>query len=333
MTAIDDLLARALQLKDPQIPLDTVADDDSAYLTFPLEDLSPGESLGADLADITAASHLRSLCEVAVTRSTPGQITDFITEQVPEPRGAWILGCLLQLSDSGDGARFWWQYAAGAGDTAASYCLYLHHRALGDRRAAAFWHDQADAIADRLEESIPTFLRILGHLTPAGEHAYTEATLAVMSYVTAAVSDGYARHPDCEIPLPGPYFAEHIQIILAATTTPPHRGQHPTTALPARPSPARDRPAPPGCIDQQEGERTVPSEPDRVLVEIAAADAESASAFREAVAACWERVTGDRTTKERETGQPGVRLRYYLERHPLAETLRGCRSRRTAQAS
>lgn len=244
MTAIDDLLARALQLKDPQIPLDTVADDDSAYLTFPLEDLSPGESLGADLADITAASHLRSLCEVAVTRSTPGQITDFITEQVPEPRGAWILGCLLQLSDSEDGARFWWQYAAGAGDTAASYCLYLHHRALGDRRAAAFWHDQADTIADRLEEAIPTFLRILGHLTPAGEHAYTEATLAVMSYVTAAVSDGYARHPDCEIPLPGPYFAEHIQIILAATTTPPHRGQHPTTALPARRPPATGRHSP-----------------------------------------------------------------------------------------
>ncbi|MFE9812313.1 DUF6207 family protein [Streptomyces sp. NPDC005227] len=335
MTVIDDLLTRALLLKDPQIPLDTVPYDDTAHDPLPWEDLSPG-GLGADLADLTAASHLRSLCEVAVTRSAPAQITDFITEQLPEPRGAWILGCLLQLADAEDGARFWWQYAAGAGDTAASYCLYLHHRAIGDSRAAAFWHDQADTITDRIEESVPTFLRILEHLTPAGRHPYTDTTLAVMSYVTAAVTDGYTRHPDYEIPLPGPYFAEHIQIILAATagaTGSTHRERHPTIALPARPAPDSAATAEPLCGGRPDGERAAPPESERVLVEVAAADTASASAFREAVSACWERVTGERPGKEREAGHSCVRLRYYLDRRQLLQAFRGCRPHRPAQAS
>ncbi|MFB8244104.1 hypothetical protein ACFC5X_03455 [Streptomyces sp. NPDC055952] len=43
-----------------------------------------------------------------------------------------------------------------------------------------------------------------------------DATLAVMSFTTAAVGDGYRRHPDVEIPAPGPYFAEMLHIILAS---------------------------------------------------------------------------------------------------------------------
>ncbi|MFE2750172.1 hypothetical protein ACFXKX_38760 [Streptomyces scopuliridis] len=135
---------------------------------------------------------------MAVTRAHPGQLADFITEQVPAPRGAWILGCVLQLADAEDGARFWWQYAAGAGDDTASYCLYLHHLARGDSHAAAFWREQTgidtpqetnatspagdDAAADSLSvgTSIPTVLRILSRLTPAAGRGHSEATVAVM---------------------------------------------------------------------------------------------------------------------------------------------------------
>ncbi|WP_327372415.1 DUF6207 family protein [Streptomyces sp. NBC_01216] len=316
MSTIDDLLARALLLDDVQVPRDTVAYEDTAYPPSTPEALPLAEGYGRDLADETAAAYLRSLCEVAVSRSTPGQLSDFITDQVPAPRGAWILGCLLELAGAGDSARFWWQYAAGAEDTAASYCLYLHHRALGDRQAAAFWHEQTDttdtpANTASIEESIPTFLRILSRLTPTARRAHTEAARAVMEYVSAAVAAGYARHPEYEIPLPGPYFAEQIQIILAATSAAPHtphdRQQQSATTLPNRPT--ADSPDHP--------DEECAAEPERVLVEIAASDDESASAFREAVAACWERATVDRTP--RRTDRSGVRMRYYLDRRPLTK--------------
>ncbi|MFH9125735.1 hypothetical protein [Streptomyces globisporus] len=60
--------------------------------------------------------------------------------------GARVLGCILQLAESEESARFWWQYAAGAGDPAASSCLYLHHRALGEHAPARWWHDQTELL-------------------------------------------------------------------------------------------------------------------------------------------------------------------------------------------
>ncbi|MFE9769544.1 DUF6207 family protein [Streptomyces sp. NPDC005808] len=340
MSTIDDLLTRALQLKDPHIPADTVAYDD-AYPGLPPDGLPLAEGWARDLADETAAAHLRSLCEAAITHSLPGQIADFITEQVPGPRWAWILGCLLHLAEADDGAQFWWQYAAGAGVSAAAYCLYLHHRALGDRHAAAFWHDQSNIPDDEdpdgyelfAEPSVPVLLRVLEHLTPPGR-TLTEATLAVMDYVAAVVAAGYAHHPEYEIPLPGPYFAEHLEIILAATsdTARKHRGQQTARALPARRAPSTS------TSHQPEDEQTQQPEPKRVLVEFAAADvdAEAASAFREAVAACWEGATTDRTGKDREADQPGVRLRYWLDLRLLTEALHPSRPSprtRTTQAS
>lgn len=63
-------------------------------------------------------------------------------------------------------------------------------------------------------------MRVLEHLTPVGR-PHTEATLAVMDFVAAAVAVGYAHHPEVEIPLPGPYFAEQLGIILATTSPAP----------------------------------------------------------------------------------------------------------------
>ncbi|MFI6155157.1 hypothetical protein ACIBCA_21005 [Kitasatospora sp. NPDC051170] len=35
-------------------------------------------------------------------------------------------GCLLDLTGQSWDAQWWWQFAAGAGDLTAAYCLYLH---------------------------------------------------------------------------------------------------------------------------------------------------------------------------------------------------------------
>ncbi|MFD6726109.1 DUF6207 family protein [Streptomyces anthocyanicus] len=58
------------------------------------------------------------------------------------------------------------------------------------------------------------------------------------------------------------------------------------------------------------------SEPGLVVVDVAAADDETTSAFHTALAARWATTSVERTT--RDAGQPGVRLRCYLDlRQPL----------------
>lgn len=57
-------------------------------------------------------------------------------------------------------------------------------------------------------------------------------------------------------------------------------------------------------------------EPGLAVVDITAADAATALALQEALAAQWATATADRVT--RDPGQPGVRLRCYLDlRQPL----------------
>ncbi|MFB6641577.1 DUF6207 family protein [Streptomyces chartreusis] len=58
------------------------------------------------------------------------------------------------------------------------------------------------------------------------------------------------------------------------------------------------------------------AEPGLVVVELATADDETAFALQEQLAARWATAPADRTT--REPGEPGVRLRCYLDlRQPL----------------
>jgi len=176
-------------------------------------------------------------------------VANFVTDQVPEPHSALILACVLQLTDTDDGARFWWQYAAGAGQAAAAYCLYLHHLALGESDTADWWHRQTDDVqpppgppaqdyhsspetpepwhpADHriTSTSTTTILRVLRHLAK-----YTARPRS------AAVAVGYLREPEMDLPTPGPDFARRISTLFATAANRPDV----TTRLPARPDPHR----------------------------------------------------------------------------------------------
>ncbi|GAA3889266.1 hypothetical protein [Streptomyces sedi] len=63
-----------------------------------------------------------------------------------EPDGAMVFACLLHLSGRHDGARFWWQFSAGAGKSTAALCLYLLHLQQGDMRDAHHWAREAVAL-------------------------------------------------------------------------------------------------------------------------------------------------------------------------------------------
>lgn len=115
----------------------------------------------------------------------------FLAQALLQPIGARVLGCLLQLSSQVDSARFWWQYAAGAGDYAATYCLYLHHRSLGEDLEANWWHTQTSTLTTRTPDpddvDVATNLRVLRTLRSTGLHI-PDPVHAVLDYVPVAVT-------------------------------------------------------------------------------------------------------------------------------------------------
>jgi hypothetical protein len=248
MTTIDDLLARTRLIDKPVVPhdvvptQDTFAELDDDNRPQPAHPRSPRQHIIE-----AAARDLHTLCEVLVVHTAADALQEkFIAERLPAPRGARALGCILQLSQDVGSARMWWQFAAGAGDDTSSYCLYLHHLALGEVDAAAWWRKQTgvptrrspttenlqvtveDEIIDHVDRSTPTMLRVLDQLLSTTERCASEAVDAIMAFVPHAVASGQRENPDLEIPAPHAGFAEHITIVLAAATasrTPPARQQ------------------------------------------------------------------------------------------------------------
>ena len=335
MSTIDDLLAQSLLLHQPHVPSDVVPYDDLAYDDlaadgFPRWDVRP------TTADDGAAQSLAALCEAVVTHCTIEQLADFLTDQVPQPRAARILGCALQLAGADDGARFWWQFAAGADDQPSSYCLYLQHLAQGDTHAAALWRAQAgphaphdsddtdpvepgqDAPAYRMmtaDTSLSTVLRILSHLTRTHPRGHTPMARAVIDIVAAAVAVGYDHHPDLELPVPGDDFAERLAVAaIAASGT----GQYtrPADTPAAAAGDTQDLPNRPQAGPDSDSER-VPAwtqGPEQMLVNVTAdghdEPAITHTFFQEASAVCsWEAATAD------SADSPGTRTAaYYLSR-------------------
>ncbi|MFD6876947.1 MULTISPECIES: hypothetical protein [unclassified Streptomyces] len=244
MTPVQELLSRALLVRDrtvpqdivqpPGFPHDTGAGPHTAPVPVTPANPHPGSGSGS------AAEDLRILCETLVSHTPADAVAGFVTDQVPEPRSALVLACVLQLTESDDGARFWWQYAAGAGQPAAAYCLYLHHLALGEDDAARWWHRQTDDVQptpqhpdDRITSaSTTTVLRVLHHLARQIARPRSATVTGLMDYMPTAVATGYLRAPDMELPLPGPDFAVRIRDLLAEVSD---RPLAPST-LPERPA-------------------------------------------------------------------------------------------------
>jgi hypothetical protein len=240
VTHIEGILSRALLARDRTVLRDIIptACPDAPYL--PPLPATPTDDTTTPVNE--AAEDLRALCETLVSHTPATDVADFVTEQVPEPRSALVLACVLQLTDTDDGARFWWQYAAGAGQAAAAYCLYLHHLAQGEDTTADWWHQQTDDVQPAPDNpasatepgpecapgfnqvhstSTTTILRILRHLAKHTVRPRTAAVTHLLAYIPTAVTIGYLREPDMELPLPGPDFARRVRDVLAAAANRP----------------------------------------------------------------------------------------------------------------
>ncbi|MFE9374721.1 glycoprotein [Streptomyces sp. NPDC006711] len=64
-----------------------------------------------------------------------------------EPEGALVFAALLHLSGYRDPSQFWFEFAAGAGNRTAAFCLTLLHQQRSEHRTAAHWRTQIPAPA------------------------------------------------------------------------------------------------------------------------------------------------------------------------------------------
>ncbi|AXU16846.1 hypothetical protein [Streptomyces clavuligerus] len=266
MTPIEELLARALLLDEPGARPDTVpprttsGTPDSGGL---LMDLPVANHRRHAPASDTAADVLATLCEVVVSSTSVVPAADFVTEHLPAPQYAVLLGSVFQLVDRGGAAaRYWWQYAAGAGSDTAAFLLHLHHLARGETYAAAWWCRQTGidtrprpetvpfpgqdrrVLAD-VDASTPTVLRVLSGLLADRDRARDQDVAWLLNYVPGAI--GYAEHPDYSIPLLGEDFPVMISTLIATApvefgeTAP--LGSATRGSLPSRKN-AREKPRP-----------------------------------------------------------------------------------------
>ncbi|MFF5393082.1 hypothetical protein ACFY5H_32975 [Streptomyces sp. NPDC013012] len=101
--------------------------------------------------------------------------------------GALRFASLLFLVDEREGARFWWQFAAGAENATAAQCLHLYHLARGELRDADLWSLQAVS-AENL--AVP---RTLARRTDT-RHEALRAAVGRLT-VDAAEESGHSRVP------------------------------------------------------------------------------------------------------------------------------------------
>ncbi|MEV6108668.1 hypothetical protein AB0M28_28795 [Streptomyces sp. NPDC051940] len=76
---------------------------------------------------------------------------DWRLHQPVDVDGVLAFACVLYLADRVEGARFWWQFAAGADSATAARCLYLHHLHHGETDDARHW----EAVEARLRCRTP----------------------------------------------------------------------------------------------------------------------------------------------------------------------------------
>ncbi|MET9885701.1 IclR family transcriptional regulator C-terminal domain-containing protein [Streptomyces sp. NPDC006430] len=94
--------------------------------------------------DSERARHdLKAVCLAVVSApAAQPQLTAFIESGHTDLAGSVVFGCLLHVAGLRDGARFWWQFAAGSGRTRtapAAYCLFLDHSRRGEHHDARVW--------------------------------------------------------------------------------------------------------------------------------------------------------------------------------------------------
>ncbi|MDT0307320.1 hypothetical protein RM780_10130 [Streptomyces sp. DSM 44917] len=140
---------------------------------------------------------LMSLSRAVIT--APGNATrlvEFLDADRPtDPVGARVLACLLYRRVDLDSARFWWRFAAGAGDATAAYCLFLEALLREELEEAVHCYRKYGADAFLADDDPPTRT-----LAPRASEATLPDVGTTISELDTGTHDGPiaipASHPD-----------------------------------------------------------------------------------------------------------------------------------------
>ncbi|MDN0198477.1 hypothetical protein [Streptomyces sp. S.PNR 29] len=169
-----------------------------------------------------AARDLRTLCRGTIRHPGAAEhVTAFDTTR--DPDGALAFACLLHLADEEEGAQFWWQYAAGAGNVTGALCLYLLHLSRGELRDAEHWANQ---VSDLNELDWSEYRPVEHRAEPAGADPLLGTAVRYtlppgQGVPEAAVKDAVAQldAPDAglgPIPQPTADLAVHWHVLVPA---------------------------------------------------------------------------------------------------------------------
>jgi hypothetical protein len=144
-----------------------------------------------------AVHDLYALCAQALHGTDAGAyLARLANTRRIDPDGALHFACLLYLADCAEGAQFWWQFAAGAGNPTAAYCMYLVHVGRGELRDAEHWAfqaaelDAAASVGHRLTLDVPAHDRRRGRPSPVLRAAVEQLTVDTDDEL------GHVPHPD-----------------------------------------------------------------------------------------------------------------------------------------
>lgn len=119
--------------------------------------------------------------------------------------GAHVFACMLYLAGHTESACFWWQFAAGAGNRNATYCLYLQHLEQGDVKEAEQWRAQFQHGADGPDDA---FLHMVEQFTG---YVWRHCTATPAPRLTDEVARLASHEPDDVPVLPERELADRLQ--------------------------------------------------------------------------------------------------------------------------
>ncbi|MEW1551844.1 hypothetical protein [Streptomyces tsukubensis] len=195
-----------------------------ALLTGPgTERARPATLSPLSLLHDRAARDLRALCQGVIHDADAAQrIARFDTTR--DPGGALAFACLLVLAGIEDGAQFWWQFSAGAGNPSAAVCLYLLHLRRGDLKDAEHWARQSAALEHEPCQYTPVTHELLAPACPPiivtirmeiPDHTADvpeEAVRGAVQDLDIGQIDGVGP-----VPQPSPDLAHQLQDLIANT--------------------------------------------------------------------------------------------------------------------
>ncbi|MFJ6354858.1 hypothetical protein ACIQKB_36045 [Streptomyces sp. NPDC092046] len=149
-----------------------------------------------------ADRHLTTLSAHLLRQGDAAEHVAQLASEGTDDYGALLFAALLFLVDEREGARFWWGFAAGAGNAVAAKCLHLYHLSRGELRDADQW---------ALEAATATVTPPLPRTPARRSPGRNEALRAAVRRLEVDAVSGHSR-----VQRPAQHLADRIEELAAA---------------------------------------------------------------------------------------------------------------------